>query len=75
MVKALIWPATGNVDGVNRVFQSVGPYVPGSTVVFLNGIALRKDWDNGWVELGSDKVRLNEAPIPGDEVQVYFRPL
>ena len=74
MLKALISVATGIIDGMNRDFQTSAPYVPGSTVVFLNGIALRKDWDNGWAEFGGSTIRMNEAPIDGDVVQVYFRP-
>jgi hypothetical protein len=75
MPKALVATAIGTVDGVNRDFQTGAPYLLGSTVVFLNGMALRRDWDNGWVELGSDKIRMNEAPITGDALQIYFRPL
>lgn len=74
MAQALIVTAIGSVNGVNLIFQTGAPYVLGSTVVFLNGTALRKDWDNGWTELGSDKIKMNEAPTVGDAIQIYFRP-
>lgn len=64
---------TGLVDGVNTVFQTPVPYVPGSVRVFLNGQLKRSDLGDGWVELGYDKVQLNFAPEVSDVVQVYFR--
>lgn len=74
MAKALFVVALGTADGVNRDFTVGAPYVPGSTIVFLNGAALRKDYENGWAELGGDRIRMNEAPFAGDVVQVYLRP-
>ncbi len=74
MAKALLVVAQGTADGVNRNFTVGAPYVPGSTIVFLNGAALRKDYDNGWNELGGDKINMKEAPMAGDVLQVYFRP-
>jgi len=71
----LIEPATGLVDGFNTLFLSSSMYVPGSVQVWLNGQMKRKDWDDGWTELGSNKILLKEAPIPGDVVQVFYRPL
>lgn len=75
MQKALIVTATGPINGTNTIFQTGAPYLPGSTVVFLNGRALRGDWDNGWIELGSDKIQMKEAPVLGDSIQVYFKPI
>lgn len=66
--------ALGAIDGVNRVFALPGGYIPKTTAVFLNGILYRRDWENGWTEtdpaLGI--VTLNEAPLAGDTVQVFF---
>jgi len=66
--------ASGAIDGVNKTFFVSVPYAPNTTAVFLNGAALRKDYANGWVETDSvtGKVDLNEAPIVGDVVQVFF---
>lgn len=75
MPATVIEVAVGVIDGVNTTFRVSVMYVPGSLQVWLNGLLLRKDWDNGWVELGSNKFRLKEAPISGDVVQAYFRPL
>ena len=72
---SLIEPAAGLVDGVNTVFLSSVAYVPNSVQVWLNGQMKRKDFDDGWIELGSNKIKLKEAPLPGDVVQVFYRPL
>ena len=71
----LIEVARGPTDGTNRDFYLSSSYSPGSTVVFLNGSALRKDWDNGWIEYGSNHIVMREAPLTGDTVQVYYLPL
>lgn len=71
----VIETATGPINGSNRDFYVSVMYVPGSTEVFLNGQAKRQDWADGWVELGSNHVKLNQAPAVGDVVQVYFRPI
>lgn len=74
MLKGMVTPAIGEVDGVNVHFRTSGDYVPGSTLVFLNGFVLRRDSSGGWVEHGASKIQLMEAPRPGDDLQVYFRP-
>jgi hypothetical protein len=71
----IIEPADGIVNGTNRVFRSSRTYRPSSLRVFLNGILNRRELVDGWVELGSNKVRLNEAPKTGDIVQVYYIPM
>jgi len=64
--------ALGVVNGVNRDFSVGFDYVPGTTAVFLNGLALRKDWDDGWEELGKKKFRMKIPPLDGDVVQVFY---
>jgi hypothetical protein len=72
---ALVEKAVGPINGANTVFTVSTMYVPGSTQVWLNGLLVRKDWANGWKELGANKIQMKEAPIPGDVVQVFFRPI
>lgn len=72
---SLIESAAGPVNGFNTVFLSSVAYVPGSVQVWLNGLLKRRDYDDGWIELGSNKIRLKEAPQVGDVVQVFYRPL
>lgn len=68
--------AVGAVNGVNRIFAVSLDYRPGSVRVFLNGLLVRKDLVDGWVELGNRKIRLNIAPKDSgpcpDVVVIYF---
>lgn len=73
-LSCIIEPATGTVDGLNTVFQVSAPYVAGSVEVFLNGQAKRKDYDDGWLELGSNKIKMKQPPEAGDVIQVFYRP-
>lgn len=75
MPSSVIETALGPVNGINTKFTTSVMYVPGSLQVWLNGLLKRRDFDDGWVELGSNKFEMKEAPITGDVVQAYFRPL
>jgi hypothetical protein len=66
--------ASGLVDGLNTVFQLAAPYISGSVEVFLNGQAKRQDYDDGWSELGGNKIQMKQPPELGDVVQVFYRP-
>jgi hypothetical protein len=72
MALALLRVLTGSVDGVNVVFQTPYPYRPGSVRIFLDGQLKREDFDDGWIELGYDKVQLKIPPESGRVVQAYF---
>lgn len=68
----------GAIDGVNTVFTVSVPYKAGTTAVFLNGLLLRADLDDGWTETdpAAGEVTLKEAPRAigdcPDVVQVFF---
>lgn len=66
--------AAGGIDGVNKTFFTVLSYLPSTTAVFLNGQLLVTDFENGWVETDPAVGRfdLNEAPVPGDVVQIFY---
>lgn len=64
---------TGPIDGVNTVFLLQYPFVPGTVVVFLNGIAEVREFDDGFTEIGPDTIQLKEPPLEGDVVQVFYR--
>lgn len=83
MASSRLEPAAGMVNGVNRVFSTPTYYRPGSLVVFLNGQQLKRQLDNGWVELdpslGTFEMKL--APVgprpgslddPGDVLFAYY---
>lgn len=69
---------SGAINDVNKVFTVSVPYRPGSTAVFLNGLLLRPDLVDGWVETNpaTGTITLNEAPqtiVSGPDVlQVFF---
>lgn len=67
--------AVGPVNGVNKNFSVSASYAPGSTQVWINGQMKRRDFEDGWTELGSNKLQLGQAPQVGDVVQVWYRPL
>lgn len=68
----------GAVDGGNTTFTTSVPYQPGTTAVFLNGLLLRPDLDDGWLETDptTGVIDLKEAPrgtpVCPDVVQVFF---
>lgn len=65
---------TGAIDGSNRDFVVSVPYLAGSVAVWRNGQLQTKPWADGWLETNpaTGLVRLNEAPRPGDVVQIFF---
>jgi hypothetical protein len=69
---------SGTIDGVNTVFTTVAPYQAGTTAVFLNGVLLRPDLDDGWTETdpAAGTLTLKEAPrdtpICPDVLQVFY---
>jgi hypothetical protein len=66
--------AAGPIDGSNLVFTVSRAYQPLSTAVFLNGQLKVRTNADGWAEtspaLGS--VTLNQAPLVGDVVEIYY---
>jgi hypothetical protein len=72
---AVIEVALGVADGMNQVFQTPRPYVPGSVQVFIDGQLQRVDYDDGWIELGGRKFQMKIAPVADSDVQVYYRPI
>ena len=69
---------TGVIDGVNTVFNVSQAYRPGTTAVFLTGLLLRADYDDGWTESdpSTGEITLKEPPrvtkITPDVVQVFY---
>jgi hypothetical protein len=80
MANARIVLAQGVIDGSNRVFGTGVPYVAGSTAYILNGrihspsIARGPDNDYGYSELdpASGTIEVDNAPVDGDVVQIFF---
>lgn len=72
--------ARGAIDGVNTVFSTGEPYVPGSTAYILNGrihnrlLARGADNDYGYVELSADAgtIQVDNPPAIDDVVQIFY---
>jgi hypothetical protein len=67
-------PLAGIVNGVNRDFTASTAFVTGSEVVFVRGLPRRKDWEDGWVvtDASLGQIKLNEAPLADDDVQMLW---
>ena len=65
--------ARGVVDGVNKRFSSPVAYAPASLEVFINGLLLRRQDEDGWTVLTTTEFELKEAPRVGDLVRISFR--
>ena len=65
----------GPINGTNRLFYTSLYYRPTTIQVWLNGQMKRIDLDDGWFELGMNKVRFKVAPEVGDVVQIYYIPI
>jgi hypothetical protein len=68
--------ATGLINGTNRVFSMSVDYATGSVQVWWNGLAgVKDDVVVGWIELGGNQIRLEQAPQLGDVIQIGYRPI
>lgn len=74
-MKPVIQPAIGAINGTNKNFSVTADYRPGTVRVWINGMLMRQDLVDGWVETGPKTFRMNEAPETGDVVMVYFVPV
>lgn len=65
---------SGAINGANTVYTVSVPYIMGSTAVFLNGMLMRPDYDDGWIETdpAGGQVTLKVAPQVLDVVQIFF---
>lgn len=62
--------AIGDVDGINKLFKTHRDYKTGSVVAYHNGLANVVP-----VELGGRDFELPIAPLAGDVITVYYRPI
>lgn len=66
---------SGVVNGINRIYSTSLAYKSDSIRVWINGELMRADLDNGWVELGSNQIELNEAPLVGTTLNAWYLPI
>lgn len=65
---------SGAINGANTLFTVGEAYTPGSVAVFLNGLLVRRDDDDGWTESNPSggEITLTEAPRTCDTVNVFY---
>jgi hypothetical protein len=60
----------GNIDGVNATFYTSVPFLLGSTVLYLNGLAQSEPQD--YNEMSNQSVMLDVAPEPEDRLRISY---
>ena len=63
---------SGVIDGVNATFTTSAPFDSSIINVWLNGVLVRRDNDDGFVVTGASTFDLNEVPVLGDTVHVRY---
>jgi hypothetical protein len=66
---------TPDPDGVTTSFHTSKPYKPGSVSVWLNGIKILSEFEDGFTEAGGTEILMKEAPWVGDSLQAEFEAL
>ncbi len=69
--KVILSPAP---DGARTSFTTPEKYVQGSVSIWMNGLRLDREADNGFAELGGNTVHFFEAPLVGDTLQAVYDP-
>lgn len=65
----------GIIDGFNQDFATVAPFVAGTLQIWHNGVLIRDDLDNGFVETDplNGTFQMKEAPRSGDVLFSFYR--
>lgn len=66
---------TPEPNGVRKSFYTSVPYKANSVSIWLNGVKLIKEWDDGFAELGGTEVLMSEPPLLGDSLQAEYEAL
>ena len=70
-IKELLTP---DPDGFCTEFHTSRNYIPDTLSVWLNGLRLDRFRETGYLEGGSNKILMKEAPELGDSLQAQFDP-
>ena len=63
---------SGAIDGSNVTFKTSAPMNPLIVNVWLNGVLIRRNDDDGFTISGVDTFDMNEAPVIGDTIHVRY---
>jgi len=63
----------GDVNGINREYDTPSPYSPGTLRLVWNGQVYEPEDDKkGWIETGESSIQTFEAPRQGDVLQAFY---
>jgi len=63
---------TGSIDGHNDTFQTQLDYEPEHLRVFWDGVLIKRELDDGFVELYNKQFRFKQIPPLGTKLQVWY---
>ena len=74
MAEPFLELAIGPINGINTVYETSRPYLPGTTAVWVNGDLHVQANEDGWIETSpQDGVfSMKEAPEVDDVIQIFF---
>lgn len=64
--------AFGPINGSNKRFETLSSYRPGSLRVWINGVLLYRDFEDGFTEGGGKTFHMKEAPLSESTVRVFY---
>ena len=64
--------AIGAINDVNQDFNTSGTYIPGTLNVYVDGQLRRRDYDDGFSEMGGTAFKMKIAPTSGSVVQARY---
>jgi len=67
-----IEPLLGATNGLNVIFNTQKPYIPGTTQLFWNGVLKVAAFTDGWLEIGGTVIKTKETPKVGDVLEMAY---
>jgi len=64
--------AVGVIDGVNRDFSTQTPYVSLTLRVLRNGLVVKRELEDGFLEISSSEFQMKRAPVLGDTLFTFY---
>jgi hypothetical protein len=64
---------SGAIDGVNTDYLCSFDFIPDAVNVYVNGLLKIRDWDDGFLVVGTRTVRMKEPLLTGDSLEVEYK--
>lgn len=72
-IKTKIEIPIGDIDGINDLFETTLDYIADSLQVWYDGVLIKKDFDDGFIELGNKQFRLKQIPPENTKLSVWYQ--